>query len=235
MSKNSSETPFKIEDCIEYEKELFVIEKIAPQKHNQPSILTCLSLSDSSVEKKRYIPLEPGLDIRRISLSANEIIQKYPGTNLTNLNNVRHNSEYLLGSGVECQGEKWKIIRSKVVGTNNDFLVEVEGISPNVLKERRIFESSDPTFKLFDAATVQKEEQKNEEKYLKTVAQCAPGVRIEVRDAEWVIQRIGQASENLGLSIECEGISRLVRGKRAVFLSRLEKTLRVLDPKKNDA
>lgn len=67
------------------------------------------------------------------------------------------------------------------------------------------------------------------------MAQCAPGVRIEVRDAEWVIQRIGQASENLGLSIECEGISRLVRGKRAVFLSRLEKTLRVLDPKKNDA
>ena len=60
--------------------------------------------------------------------------------------------------------------------------------------------------------------------------QFAPGARVEIRDAEWVIRRVDVTSDG-GYQLTCEGISELVRGKSAIFLSQLEDQVQVLDPK----
>jgi ERCC4-related helicase len=64
----------------------------------------------------------------------------------------------------------------------------------------------------------------------------APGMRIVVRDAEWVIRRSDLTSDG-GHLIECEGISELVRGKEGRFLTAIEddkkyseKAIQILDP-----
>ncbi len=59
----------------------------------------------------------------------------------------------------------------------------------------------------------------------------APGARVEIRDAEWVVRRVDISSDN-GQQITCDGVSELVRGKEAVFLTKLEGDLHVLDPAK---
>lgn len=56
----------------------------------------------------------------------------------------------------------------------------------------------------------------------------APGMRVEVRDAEWRIRRVDAASDG-GEVITCEGLSQLVQGREALFLTRLENVL-ILDP-----
>lgn len=58
----------------------------------------------------------------------------------------------------------------------------------------------------------------------------APGMRIVVRDAEWVIQKVDFSSDG-GRLITCEGISELVRGKESRFLTELEQHIEILDPK----
>ncbi|WP_240537392.1 DEAD/DEAH box helicase [Vibrio sp. CUB2] len=58
----------------------------------------------------------------------------------------------------------------------------------------------------------------------------APGMRIVIRDAEWVIQKVDHSSDG-GHLITCEGISELVRGKEGRFLTSLEGDVEVLDPK----
>lgn len=62
----------------------------------------------------------------------------------------------------------------------------------------------------------------------------APGARVEIRDAEWVIRRVDPTSDN-GYQLTCDGISELVRGKEAVFLTKIESLdkendVRILDP-----
>lgn len=57
----------------------------------------------------------------------------------------------------------------------------------------------------------------------------APGARIEVRDAEWRIKRVDQTSDNSYL-LSCDGLSELVNGREAYFLTNLEKNIRVLQP-----
>src|SRR5690606_8680356 len=57
----------------------------------------------------------------------------------------------------------------------------------------------------------------------------APGSRLEIRDAEWRLKRIDYSSDS-GYLLTCEGLSELVQGREALFLSKLE-TIRVLDPK----
>ena len=57
----------------------------------------------------------------------------------------------------------------------------------------------------------------------------APGARVEIRDAEWVIRRVDVSSDK-GYQLTCDGISELVRGKDAIFLSQLEDEIRILDP-----
>jgi ERCC4-related helicase len=70
----------------------------------------------------------------------------------------------------------------------------------------------------------------------KEIITYAPGMRIVVRDAEWVIQRSDLTADG-GHLIECEGISELVRGKEGRFLTAIENDLKysqaaiqILDP-----
>lgn len=59
----------------------------------------------------------------------------------------------------------------------------------------------------------------------------APGARVEIRDAEWIIRRVDLTSDN-GHQLTCDGISELVRGKEAIFLAQLEDqdNVKVLEP-----
>lgn len=59
----------------------------------------------------------------------------------------------------------------------------------------------------------------------------APGARVEIRDAEWIIRRVDRTSDK-GYQLTCDGISELVRGKEAVFLTGLEDqdSMKILDP-----
>jgi len=59
--------------------------------------------------------------------------------------------------------------------------------------------------------------------------QYAPGMRVEIRDAEWRIKRVDYASDG-GYVLTCDGLSELVAGREGLFLSQLEQ-VRVLDPK----
>ncbi len=56
-----------------------------------------------------------------------------------------------------------------------------------------------------------------------------PGSRIVVRDAEWVVHRVDSLSDG-GTQLTCTGVSELVREREAVFLTRLEDGIKVLDP-----
>lgn len=56
-----------------------------------------------------------------------------------------------------------------------------------------------------------------------------PGSRVVVRDAEWRIKRIDESSDG-GQALACEGLSELVLGKDATFLTKLEDNIEVLAP-----
>lgn len=56
----------------------------------------------------------------------------------------------------------------------------------------------------------------------------APGMRVEIRDAEWRINRVDFSSDG-GYVLACEGLSELVHGHEGLFLSNLEQ-VRVLEP-----
>ena len=57
----------------------------------------------------------------------------------------------------------------------------------------------------------------------------APGARVLIRDEEWLIRRVDPASDG-GELLVCDGVSDLVRGRSAQFLTRLEDRVDVLDP-----
>ena len=57
----------------------------------------------------------------------------------------------------------------------------------------------------------------------------APGARVVVRDAEWVVRRVDRAPDG-GDRLVCDGVSELVRGREAIFLTTLEPEVHVLDP-----
>jgi len=61
----------------------------------------------------------------------------------------------------------------------------------------------------------------------------APGARIEVRDTEWLVRRVDK-TETKGQALHVVGISELVKGKEAIFLSdaeaRTQNKIKVLDP-----
>jgi superfamily II DNA or RNA helicase len=57
----------------------------------------------------------------------------------------------------------------------------------------------------------------------------APGARIVVRDEEWIVRRNDPSSDG-GELLVCDGVSELVRGRTAQFLTRLESDIEVLDP-----
>jgi len=57
----------------------------------------------------------------------------------------------------------------------------------------------------------------------------APGARILVRDAEWLIRRVDSDSRG-GRCLEVVGLSEIVRDKEAVFLDSAERSIELLDP-----
>lgn len=61
----------------------------------------------------------------------------------------------------------------------------------------------------------------------------APGARAVIRDEEWLICRVDPTTDG-GWLLACDGISDLVRGQSALFLTSLEDTIEVLDPAKTE-
>ncbi|MCD4789544.1 MAG: ATP-dependent helicase, partial [Bacteroidales bacterium] len=59
----------------------------------------------------------------------------------------------------------------------------------------------------------------------------APGSRIVVRDAEWLLRRVDRTSTG-GQALNVTGISELVKDKEAIFLTEIEKAIEILDPAK---
>lgn len=57
----------------------------------------------------------------------------------------------------------------------------------------------------------------------------SPGMRVVIRDAEWVIRRADQATAG-GHQLTCDGISEIVLGQERVFLSSLEDRIQILNP-----
>ena len=57
----------------------------------------------------------------------------------------------------------------------------------------------------------------------------APGTRAVIRDEEWLIRRVDPSTDG-GWLLTCDGISDLVRGKSALFLTTLEDKIAILDP-----
>ena len=61
----------------------------------------------------------------------------------------------------------------------------------------------------------------------------APGSRVVIRDEEWLIRRADPSTDG-GWLLSCDGVSDLVRGTTALFLSALEEHIEVLDPAKTE-
>ncbi|HEC66158.1 MAG TPA: DEAD/DEAH box helicase [bacterium] len=57
----------------------------------------------------------------------------------------------------------------------------------------------------------------------------APGARIVVRDAEWLVRRVDPILTG-GKQLLCVGISELVKDKEAIFLTEIEPKIETLDP-----
>ena len=57
----------------------------------------------------------------------------------------------------------------------------------------------------------------------------APGARVLIRDAEWVIRSVDPSAAG-GQQLLCVGVSELVREREAIFLTKLEPQIDVLDP-----
>jgi len=59
----------------------------------------------------------------------------------------------------------------------------------------------------------------------------APGMRVVIRDTEWIIRKAVLASDG-GQQITCDGVSELVKGREGIFLTTLENNIQILDPAK---
>jgi superfamily II DNA or RNA helicase len=57
----------------------------------------------------------------------------------------------------------------------------------------------------------------------------APGARVVIRDEEWLVRSVDLSSDG-GHLLTCDGVSELVRGQSALFLTTLEDEIEVLDP-----
>jgi hypothetical protein len=57
----------------------------------------------------------------------------------------------------------------------------------------------------------------------------APGARVLIRDEEWLVRRVDHSNDG-GRLLACDGISELVRGRSAYFLTELEGEIQVLNP-----
>jgi ERCC4-related helicase len=64
---------------------------------------------------------------------------------------------------------------------------------------------------------------------LRRMLAFAPGSRAVIRDEEWLIRRVDPSIDG-GWLLTCDGISDLVRGQDALFLTKLEDQIEVLNP-----
>ena len=58
---------------------------------------------------------------------------------------------------------------------------------------------------------------------------CAPGARVIIRDEEWLVRKVDPSTDG-GFLITCDGVSELVLGRTALFLTKLEQEVSVLSP-----
>jgi superfamily II DNA or RNA helicase len=65
------------------------------------------------------------------------------------------------------------------------------------------------------------------------VLSYAPGSRVVIRDEEWLVRRVDPSTDG-GHLLTCDGVSELVRGRTALFLTELEGEITVLDPAKTE-
>lgn len=61
-------------------------------------------------------------------------------------------------------------------------------------------------------------------------AQLAPGVTIECRDEQWLVNQVSRTQD--GFRIRCRGVSEYVRDQTATFFTALDKDITVFDPSK---
>lgn len=61
----------------------------------------------------------------------------------------------------------------------------------------------------------------------------APGSRVVIRDEEWLVRRVDPSTDG-GFLLACDGVSELVRGRSAQFLTELEGDIVVLDPARTE-
>lgn len=57
----------------------------------------------------------------------------------------------------------------------------------------------------------------------------APGARVVIRDAEWIVKRVDHSSTG-GWSLQVVGVSPIVRDKQARFLTAIDRNIEVLEP-----
>ena len=57
----------------------------------------------------------------------------------------------------------------------------------------------------------------------------APGARVLIRDAEWLVRRVDRTSTG-GQALQVVGISELVRNKERIFLTKIEPEVEILNP-----
>jgi SNF2 family DNA or RNA helicase len=57
----------------------------------------------------------------------------------------------------------------------------------------------------------------------------APGSRVVIRDEEWLVRHADPSNDG-GFQLTCDGLSDLVRGQSALFLTALEEPIDILDP-----
>lgn len=62
-----------------------------------------------------------------------------------------------------------------------------------------------------------------------TEAPLAPGAKVLIRDAEWLIRRVDRTSTG-GQALQVIGLSEIVRDREAIFLTEIEPQVEVLDP-----
>ncbi len=63
---------------------------------------------------------------------------------------------------------------------------------------------------------------------MQPTAPLAPGARVVIRDSEWIVRRVDRSRDG-GRQFLGDGVSELVRGREAIFLSALDR-VQILDP-----
>ena len=64
---------------------------------------------------------------------------------------------------------------------------------------------------------------------MKTIDTIAPGARVVIRDAEWLVRKVDRTSTG-GRALTVVGITELVKDKEAIFLDEIDNNIEVLDP-----